>query len=86
MAAPALDRGGEQLPVGLALQPPPGFVARGRLSLTNITPWPMKASSSIVTPSQMKVWLWILQAAPITAPRWISTKVPIRLPAPISQP
>ena len=33
----------------------------GRLSLTNITPCPTKTSSSIVTPSQMNVWLWILQ-------------------------
>ena len=31
----------------------------------------------------MKVWLWILQAAPIAAPRWISTKVPIRVRSPI---
>ena len=54
-----------------------GWSHAGRLSLTNMTPCPMKTSSSIVTPSQMKVWLWILQAAPIAAPRWISTKVPI---------
>ena len=31
----------------------------------NITPWPMKTLSSIVTPSQMKVWLEILQRLPI---------------------
>ena len=30
-------------------------VARGRASLVNITPCPMNTSSSIVTPSQMKV-------------------------------
>ena len=30
----------------------------------NITPWPMKTSSSIVTPSQMNVWLEILQRRP----------------------
>ena len=33
----------------------------------NITPWPMKTWSSIVTPSQMKVWLEILQRRPIVA-------------------
>ena len=33
----------------------------------NITPWPMNTSSSIVTPSQMKVWDEILQRAPIMA-------------------
>ena len=41
-----------------------------------MTPCPTKTSSSIVTPSQMNVWLWILQRAPTTAPRWISTNVP----------
>ena len=87
IVAPPLDHRRQQLPVGLALQlRRPPSVARGRLSLTNITPWPTKTSSSIVTPSQMKVWLWILQAAPITAPRWISTKVPIRVREPISHP
>ena len=35
------------------------------MSLMNITPWPMKTSSSMVTPSQMKVWLEILQLRPI---------------------
>ena len=45
-----------------------------------------RGPSPISIPSQMKVWLWILQAAPITAPRWISTKVPIRLCEPIRQP
>ena len=44
---------------------PASVVARGVLSLTNMTPWPTKTSSSIVTPSQMNVWLWILQRAPI---------------------
>jgi hypothetical protein len=61
-------------------------VAAGRLSLTNITPWPTKTSSPIVTPSQTNVWLWILQRAPIVAPRWTSTNVPIRLSSPIRQP
>ena len=49
-------------------------VARGQRSLMNITPWPMKTSSSIVTPSQMKAWLEILQRAPIFAPRWTSNR------------
>ena len=52
----------------------------------NITPWPTKTPSPIVTPSQMKVWLWILQSAPILAPRWISTKVPMRERSPMLQP
>ncbi len=38
--------------------------------MMKVTPWPMKTSSSIVTPSQMNVWLEILQRAPTTAPRW----------------
>ena len=33
----------------------------------NVTPWPMKTSSSIVTPSQMNVWLEILQLLPMNA-------------------
>ena len=35
--------------------------ARGKRSLTNITPWPTNTSSSMSTPSQTNVWLWILQ-------------------------
>ena len=42
----------------------------------NTTPCPTKTSSSIVTPSQMKVWLEILQRAPIEAFFWTSTKRP----------
>src|SRR5216683_802550 len=34
---------------------PSGAVARGWVSLVNVTPWPTKTSSSIVTPSQMNV-------------------------------
>ena len=56
---------------------PPSVVARGNLSLMNITPCPTKTSSSSSTPSQTNVWLWILQFAPTTAPRWISTNGPI---------
>ena len=61
-------------------------VARGNLSLTNITPWPTNTSSSIVTPSHTNVWLWILQRAPITTPRWISTNGPTRVSSPIAHP
>ena len=43
----------------------PALTARGCRSLVNITPWPTKTPSSIVTPSQMKVWLEILQLRPI---------------------
>ena len=82
----ALDHDLEQRPVLRGLEPTVAAVARGCLSFTNITPWPMNTSSSIVTPSQMKVWLWILQFAPIEAPRWISTNVPIRVLSPIRQP
>ena len=46
----------------------------------------MKTSSSIVTPSPMKVWLWILQFRPIETPLWISTKGPILVLSPIRQP
>src|SRR5947209_4971477 len=65
---------------------PVSFVARGALSLMNITPCPTKTSSSMRTPSQTKVWLEILQRAPTDAPRWISTKVPTRLPSPMRHP
>src|SRR6266478_1947166 len=62
------------------------LVARGYLSLIKITPWPIKTLSSIITPSQMKVWLETLQLRPTTAPFWISTNEPIFVPSPISQP
>jgi hypothetical protein len=45
----------------------PSTVARGYVSLMNTTPWPMKTLSSMLTPSQMKVWLEILQRRPIVA-------------------
>jgi hypothetical protein len=56
------------------------------LSLTNSTPCPTNTSSSIVTPSQTNVWLWILQRAPIAAPPCTSTNVPMRVSSPIAQP
>ena len=79
----ALDHGPQQLPVGLALQLAVGVGRPRALVVDEDDP---VADEDLVldpTPSQMKVWLWILQAAPISAPRWISTKVPIRVPAPI---
>src|SRR5207244_7754973 len=51
-----------------------------------VTPWPMRTWSSIVTPSQMKVWLEILHRRPTFAFFWISTNVPIFVSSPISQP
>ena len=48
---------------------PSAVSARGNRSLVNITPWPTNTPSSSVTPSQMNVWLEILQAQPTTAPR-----------------
>src|SRR6266853_96398 len=67
-------------------RPPAVAVARGYISLTNITPWPMKTLSSIVTPSQMNVWLETLQRLPTDAFFWISTNAPIFVSSPISQP
>ena len=81
-----LDDRLQQLPVLAVCSAPSPVVARGYLSLTNMTPCPTNTSSSIVTPSQTKVWLWTLQRAPIRAPRWISTNGPIRVASPISQP
>ena len=48
--------------------------------------WPMKTSSSMVTPSQMKVWLETLHREPTRAPDWISTNGPIFVSSPIVQP
>src|SRR6185437_11000644 len=56
----------------------PPIVALGYLSLVKTTPCPTNTSSSIVTPSQMKLWDEILQRDPILAPTWISTNVPFR--------
>src|SRR5205814_5558802 len=69
-----------------ALSSPDSVAARGLRSLMNITPCPTKTSSPISTPSQMNVWLWILQRRPMRAPRCTSTKVPIRVSSPIEQP
>ena len=65
---------------------PSALVARGKRSLMKVTPCPIKTSSSTVTPSQMNVWVEILQRLPIRAPFWISTKLPIFTSSPISQP
>src|SRR5213593_2734620 len=51
-----------------------------------VTPWPMKTWSSIVTPSQIKVWLETLHRWPTLAFFWISTNAPIFVSAPISHP
>src|SRR5262245_60352132 len=48
--------------------------------------WPMKQSSSTVTPSHRKLWLEILQRAPTTTFFWISTNAPMRVSSPIRQP
>src|SRR5437667_498167 len=65
---------------------PPLVVALGYESLMNMTPWPMKTLSSMVTPSQMNVWLEILQLLPTAAFFWISTKAPILVLWPPEQP
>ncbi len=52
----------------------------------NETLWPTKTPSSTTTPSQMKVWLLILQLRPMRAPAWISTKVPTLVLSPMAQP
>src|ERR1017187_2147259 len=46
----------------------------------------MKTLSSMVTPSQTKVWLEILQRLPIVAFFCTSTNAPIFVSSPISQP
>ena len=57
---------------------PLGDVARGCRSLVNMTPWPMNTSSSIVTPSQMKVWRTtdFAPLKPTEAFFWTSTNCP----------
>ena len=40
---------------------PSSFTDLGKISFIKDTLWPMKTPSSIVTPSQIKVWLDILQ-------------------------
>src|SRR5271157_591494 len=52
----------------------------------NVTPWPMKTLSSMVTPSQTKVWLETLQRLPILAFFCTSTNAPIFVSSPTSQP
>jgi hypothetical protein len=46
-----------------------------------MTPWPMKQSLPMLTPSQMKLWELTRVRSPTTAPRWISTKGPMKAPA-----
>src|SRR5438445_13740213 len=52
----------------------------------NVTPCPTNTWSSIVTPSQMNVWLEILHRLPTVTFFWISTNAPIFVSSPISQP
>src|SRR6266513_6052266 len=52
----------------------------------NITPCPTKTSSSMATPSQIKVCEEILQSEPMVAFFWISTNAPIFVSSPISHP
>jgi hypothetical protein len=56
--------GWDHLPVGFGLSAA-ASLARGMRSLMNMTPWPTNTSSSMSTPSQMKVCDEILQSAPI---------------------
>src|SRR5262249_38342056 len=77
MTAPLPTLAPRQTRVGSFVQVPAAAAAAdGCRSLVNSTPWPMKTSSSMTTPSQMNVWLWMRQRRPTVAPRWISTKVP----------
>src|SRR5206468_7904292 len=86
MEAPCLTSVGSTRQSLSVCSPPCGLVARGYESLMNITPWPMNTLSSMVTPSQMNVWLEILQFLPTLAFFWISTKAPILVSSPTSQP
>src|ERR1035437_696867 len=65
---------------------PSVLTALGYASLMNMTPWPTNTPSSIVTPEQIKLWLEILQLAPMEAPRCTSTNAPTFVPSPILQP
>src|SRR4051794_9067310 len=57
-----------------------------KVSLMNMTPWPMKQSSPTVTSSQMKLCDCTRVRAPITTPFWISLNGPMKQPPPIVQP
>ena len=84
--APSLDDRLEQRPVvRSACSSPSVVVARG-LVVDEHHAVPDEDVVADATPSQTNVWLWILQRAPIGAPRWISTNGPIRVSSPIAQP
>ena len=51
-----------------ACNEPSSFVERGNLSFIKVTLWPIKTLSFICTPSQIKLWLDILQFLPMVAP------------------
>src|SRR5262249_17683526 len=57
--------------------PPLAAVALGYTSLMKVTLWPTNTLSSISTPSQINVWLEILQRRPTVEFFWISTNAPI---------
>src|SRR5205807_8632915 len=82
MEAPRQTRVGTTAQSASVWRAPPSLVARGKRSLTKQTWWPMKQSSSMVTPSQMKVCELTLQRAPTWAFFWTSTNVPILLSSP----
>src|SRR6185312_12907655 len=54
-----------------------------KVSLMNITPWPTKQSSPMVTSSQMKACDCTRERAPTTTPFWISVKGPTKQSSPI---
>ena len=61
MEAPLLTSIGSTFQSFSVWRAPFPLVARGYVSLMKTTLWPIKTLSSIVTPSQIKVWLDILQ-------------------------
>src|SRR5271157_4809199 len=86
MDAPFLTYVGTTLQSCSVCRLPPLVAERGYLSLVNMTPWPTNAKSSITTPSQIKLWLCILQWLPTIAFFWISTQAPILVLSPTVQP
>jgi hypothetical protein len=78
------DQGGEARPIGFSLEVSVR-VGRPGIDIGEHLPWPMNATSSIVTPSQMNVRDEILRRSPTLAPFWISKDVPIFVPLPNSQ-
>ncbi len=86
MDAPRLTSVGTTAQSASVCSLPSPEVDLGYLSLMNETLWPTKTSSSIVTPSQIKVWLETFTLLPIFAFFWISTNAPTLLSLPIVHP